>query len=459
MTKDDFYIKHIYNEEQDTDITSGGVFVLVPQETVIHVEFGLSAAAITSIDDLRFRLKSGDAQYLFALDNLDNNMLTLTMPVLKSTSNNITFACLCRNTEEENTTPTDQEDNEGNEEIGSVQPRPIVITDDDGEDETKYSEIEGTIINYEGYRYPVVVSLKVASFVRYTADYSSQSYEGKNIVINKLTCEMSNGSQTEDLENSSQSTLVINKEGVERRITLQANLFNGYSDTNTYLLDNLNKENYFQDTNIEYEFTLEYWYKTIEENSDKNGFKTISKRLKVGPFKPIQSYMTLQLIGKTTLDSDAVIYGGVAMGQQPTIKQLGYAAFECGYPAIFSGYRYGYYPGDQYVVAHANSSDGIPGFMSGSNKNTYFTLRLGQPIFAKSASISGNGIIRGTGGYLTGYKWTAGGPLDGWTVKILDYKSGSLVIYKVHSSSRGGTNNTPIFLNASQNSDVVITFA
>lgn len=117
------------------------------------------------------------------------------------------------------------------------------------------------------------------------------------------------------------------------------------------------------------------------------------------PFLSVyNAYDVLTLVGETELNNGQKIFGGVAIGMRPTVKEKGQPIFECAYPAYFNGHPLGFFANssitfDDYTI--------FPGVMLDSNRGR-FTIFLGEPIY--SAEITNTGNLR-----IYGYAYSGSG--------------------------------------------------
>lgn len=103
------------------------------------------------------------------------------------------------------------------------------------------------------------------------------------------------------------------------------------------------------------------------------------------------------------------------------------------------------------------------GYVTSSTKAVFFSVPVGMPIFAKSATVSGAVVLRGIGGYLNNMASGTGQaiPASGYTatVTIANARAGLLRVVVSKSSAWGNaTNNTPVSVQAGS-AGLIITFS
>lgn len=101
----------------------------------------------------------------------------------------------------------------------------------------------------------------------------------------------------------------------------------------------------------------------------------------------INAYQVFSLIGKTKINNEnRTVYGGIAIGQESTINELGEPSFECKYPVYINGTKIGYYPNKDSITFSSETI--FTGVNDGDNIR--FSIFLGQPIYATSVNLTGS---------------------------------------------------------------------
>ena len=131
--------------------------------------------------------------------------------------------------------------------------------------------------------------------------------------------------------------------------------------------------------------TLKIQYKYFSDSATSDKRTAYIQNLQAS-----DAYQVLTLIGKTKINNTTQVYGGIAIGQESTVKQKGKPVFECGYPAYFNGQPFGYYPGEILTFYKDVSFSGF----TTTGSSGQFSIFLGQPIFSTKVTITG---------YLTAY--------------------------------------------------------
>lgn len=108
--------------------------------------------------------------------------------------------------------------------------------------------------------------------------------------------------------------------------------------------------------------------------------------------------------------------------------------------------RFGWHTGDSIDF---DSMAVFNGYLTSSTKAVFFSISMGMPIYAKSATVSGAVVIRGIGGYLNNMSSGTGQDISasGYTpsVQIVNAATGLLrVVVSKSSAWTNATNNTPI---------------
>ena len=433
LTNTDFNLLSVTLEGEEQGIAYPTL--LTPDETKITIHYLLKDGV--DADSCYIKVESGQEYKHYAITSdeagLANKTLTITVPSLNSSSNIITFLC------NEATVNAD--------------------------DEIIYIEIpDSTEFLYDGYLFPFKIKLSESNINRYSDDYSVRSYKGKNIKVEKLQLAFAAGgiSQlqtdanmeivvTKNSPDVQQETVIVDYEDINQFFSTT-----GYSDSNGYyLFEDLNDADFFKDTSFSYSFQCKFYYKTIAAGDESEWVQIIEEFL-TQPFSLTNSHSSLQLVGETLLLTGEQIYGGIAIGTDPTIYDIGEPALECGYPAYFNNNVYfknisfGFSSGETMELAGMF----IPGAISNGSKTIGFTINLGQPIFANTATITGSACVRTVNGYINGYTVSSPHIFNNYELTIVNRKCGilQLVITKSTSFKRSTdastaiTNNTPIIL-------------
>lgn len=417
-------IRVTYVKKDNEVIWSGNKVGLIPEQTKVTIDFNIDNL---SLDNAYIKVSSGSESTYYSVADSQNNSLSITIPKLYSNTREISF----------------QGAYEDNEEI---------VADESGDPVT----LE------DMYVYPVEINLTTNRISRYTSDYTTSNPSAPYLRVDALEFQLKAG-QLADIQ-SITITPIKNGVGVAstEAITELSNYIstcfgNGYEETanSGHIFSALNKAGYFADLSATYTFSVDFVYSTIDASC-----LAATGTIQLSNLTLVQTYDTLSLVGRTQLNNGKYIYGGVAMGQAPTISQIGEAAFECGYPAYFQGIRYGYYAGDTIEI---DSNNLIAGFITSSSSEMKFSLFIGQPIYAQSVQVSGNIVIRSDGGYIKNYSWDAPHICDGTEqIAIIDRKCGLINIiisgttFKNGSSTAG--NNKPLTLSGGNGAPLVITF-
>lgn len=446
LTNTDFNLLSVTLEGEEQGIAYPTL--LIPDETRVTIHYLLNTGV--DEDSCYIKVESGQTYKYYAIADdaagLVNKTLTITIPSLNSNNINIIFSC--------------------NEAVIS-------------EEGVVYNEIpDSTSVNYSGYRYPFKIELSESNINRYSDDYSTRSYKGKNIKVEKLLLNFAAGN-INDLQSDTDMEIIVTKnspEIVQENVIIDYDEINqffstaGYSDNNGYyLFEDLNDANFFKDTEFSYQFQCKFYYKTIAAGEEAEWIEVIEEFL-TEPFSLTNSHSTLQLVGETLLLSGEQIYGGIAIGTDPTIYEIGEPALECGYPAYFNNtiytesISYGFHRGEQINLIGMT----FAGFITSSSKHIQFTIFLGQPIFATAAKLSGLATVRTINGYINGYTASSPHKFNNYELTILNNKCGILQLIVTNSSgfkratsgstSTDITNNTPIILSVPSGKDLIINF-
>ena len=373
-----FNINNVYfvNETEDIDLSgtnsSGGLneynYILVPLETHIKISFSLNNPAANLINSY-IKISSGSNYEIYSLAEVDaNNLIFETViPKLISNTNTIKFSCC---------------------------------------DVTGADVVDSTSKEFHNYLYPLEIDSSNVIIKRCNESYLENT-NGSYIKVNNLNLRIISGNivniqllkiiaiKNSNTPETALPIVLIDKYADE--VINNYNFIQGYRDNEyNHLFEDLNTAGFFSDLKFIYDFKIIIEdtplkvEKELEENEDPakyDYFNTYKRQINPIIISPFSGYSPLQLVGKTLLPNGTEVYGGVAIGQNPTIEQIGEAAFECGYPAYFNGIKYGYYIGD--TITFDNLLYSISGFASGDKKVVNITFHLGQPIFANGFNITG----------------------------------------------------------------------
>lgn len=424
LTNTDFNLLSVTLEGEEQGIAYPTL--LIPDETKITIHYLLKDGV--DANNCYIKIESGQEYKHYAITSdeagLTNKTLTITVPSLNSSSNIITFLC--------------------NEASANG-------------DEIVYTEIpDSTEFSYDGYLFPFKIELSQSNINRYSDDYSVRSYKGKNIKVEKLQLAFAAGAigqlqadanmeiiVTKNSPDVQQETVIIDYEDINQFFSTA-----GYSDSNGYyLFEDLNNADFFKDTSFSYSFQCKFYYKTIAAGDESEWVQIIEEFL-TQPFSLTNSHSSLQLVGETLLLTGEQVYGGIAIGTDPTIYEIGEPALECGYPAYFNNNVYfknisfGFSSGETVELAGMF----IPGAISNGSKTIAFTINLGQPIFANTATITGSACVRTVDGYISGYSVSSPHIFENYELTIINRKCGILQLAVTKNTSFNVTNNTPIIL-------------
>lgn len=415
-------IRVTYVKKGDQIIWSGNKVGLIPEQTTVAIDFNIDNL---SLDNAYIMVSSGSESAYYSVADSENNSLSITIPKLYSNTREISFQ-------------------------GAYEDNGEIVTDDSGDPVTLQ----------DMYVYPVEINLTTNRISRYTSDYATSDPSAPYLRVDALEFQLKAG-QLADIQ-SITITPIKNSVASSTTITELSNYIstcfeNGYEETvnSSHIFSALNKAGYFEDLSAAYTFSVDFVYATIKADCSAT-----TGTIQLSNLTLVQTYDTLSLVGRTQLNNGKYVYGGVAMGQAPTISQIGEAAFECGYPAYFQGIRYGYYAGDTITI---DSNNLIAGFITSSSSEMKFSLFIGQPIYAQSVQLSGNMVVRSDGGYIKNYSWDAPHICDGTEqIVITDRKCGLINIiisgttFKNGSSTAG--NNKPLTLSGGNGAPLIITF-
>lgn len=438
LTNEDFNLQSVtlYGEEESIDFPT----LLLPNTTRITIHYILKEGTDQNICYIKVESGSDGHKvykyYPITADEagLSSNTLTITVPVLNTDNNKIKFIC--------------------HESVES-------------DDNVSYVEIpDATTIEYNGYVRPFNVSLKNSVINRYSDDYSVRSYKGKNIKVEALLLDFSAGDLSM-LQNDSKMIISViqhspNEEEKPDAVEVEFNEINqffsgnGYTDddNDNYLFGELNDADFFKNTDFSYSFQCKFTYMTLAPGEDS--WTHVAAEFITAPFELTKSHSTLQLVGETSLSSGDKVYGGVAIGTDPTITTIGAPALECGYPAYFNSnvffesIEFGFHANESVELAGIV----LPGIISNSSKTIVFTINLGQPIFANAATLTGQVTLRSINGYVANYTASSPHVFNNQELQIVNKKCGILQLkigqstsFKRDSdTSTAISNNTPIML-------------
>lgn len=291
----------------------------------------------------------------------------------------------------------------------------------EGIDSSSEAGVTSTTLTLNNYNCPVKFSVEQALFQRVPENYSEPSVNGTYMKAENIQFVLDSGvlSDITDIQikiykdNNFESEVIVDRQV----IIIDFFDYDGYQDGHSYQSDinptylfndiNISDDNPFKDTTAKFYFSFILTYKKLKPNSGGNEwdyeYDLVTEESQRYIYR--RGITSLYLVGKTELDNGNNVYGGVSIGKKPNIKNIGQAAFECGYPAYFSdklyvnNYQYGFYAGN--TIAFSDSETPFIGLITGSRKTIAFTVCLGQPIFANRVSGSGNMIIRlSEGGYI-----------------------------------------------------------
>lgn len=158
---------------------------------------------------------------------------------------------------------------------------------------------------------------------------------------------------------------------------VKAMFSSGYSDTNEFYLFPAGQQSGYNIENIK-----QIYLKILYDNSHEASFPMIISN----------SYNVFTLVGETKLGEGKIIYGGVAIGQEPTVKEKGYPIFECAYPAYFNGRPLGFFPDEENPITFDDNFI-FPGLLI--TPTTNFTISLGEPIYTSNIELNGTIIVYG----------------------------------------------------------------
>ena len=112
----------------------------------------------------------------------------------------------------------------------------------------------------------------------------------------------------------------------------------------------------------------------------------------------------------------------------------------------YKNMRQGYFAGDSITIL---ANQVMPGYVSSSTTSVWFTVSLGQPIYASNISMSGTVILRGISGYLNSASAGVKVGASGYTFGLVQWvkKTGQITIRITKSSAFSNvTNNTPVMV-------------
>lgn len=239
-------------------------------------------------------------------------------------------------------------------------------------------------IEYQNIYIPPVEIELVNSNLEKCDNLYNITANGEYIYVSDLRMNITSGAiSIEKIEADGMNTITDSE--------ILSNIFSiGYSDANSnyHLFNGIPTIN---DSKIEFKI-----YYTINLSNASQTQKSI--------FVPvINAYQVFSLIGKTKINNEnRTVYGGIAIGQESTISQLGEPSFECKYPIYINGTKIGYYPNKDSITF--SSEIIFTGVNDGDNIR--FSIFLGQPIYATSVNLTGSlkvyGVADGSrsnGGY------------------------------------------------------------
>ena len=404
-----------YNDVELQDYTE----LLIPEKTKITAVYSLSD--ISSDNNYYISITSGEKNVIYDInnennDNISNAQMDILIPSLYSNTNNIVFSLIEQSIDSNNNN--------------------AVVT-----------EVIGNTCSYSNYVYPFIIEKDAIRIERCNSNYEDNPY-GEYLKIKKIKFSLPAG----NISDITKIEIQINKsvQNSETKIiditSHIGSLFseNGYLDNSSHIFSSLNDTGFFKETKFTYSFDFIFTY-TIIGVSSGEPYAQVIKKYPISNIGLEQSFTSLQLVGKTKLTNGDIIYGGITIGQNPTIKTIGEPAFECGYPAYFNNaiyinnIKYGYYSGDTYEVYPGES---IPGYITKDYKDLVVTFNLGQPIFAIDFDMSGNFIGRA---YRELTSATVKSPLSvtdtsiNVTKQIVNQKSGVIVVKFTKISGNWGS--------------------
>lgn len=379
---------------------------LIEPGMLLKITYSLSNYSTDVSHSYYIRVRSGLISEDFVIEFDDNGPISpylLQMPTLYSNTNIINFQLIEK-----------------------------ILDSNNGNSESP--ELYNLTLN--NYIFPFIIEKDIVKLSRCNNDYNNNPY-GPLVKADEIRFNL-----VGSLEQIDSISIKVNKSAssatdvlVPLPASIYSSLFNnGYSDNNNnYIFSELNQNEYFKETKFSYSFDFIFKYTVrIIKNDIEYGEQI--KYYTIANIGLEQSFTSLQLVGKTLLSNGDIVYGGIAIGQNPTINTIGEPAFECGYPTYLNnglninGMRYGYYPGDEYEVYPSQS---VYGYVGAKSTDLAVTFNLGQPIFANDFDITGNFVGRAYR-ELSGAKLASPYNIDSETTtinkQIVNQKAGIIVV-------------------------------
>ena len=221
------------------------------------------------------------------------------------------------------------------------------------------------------YNPPFIFSIDDYRFDKCTNEYVLNP-EGQYIFVSKLKLSLLSGIIT------SYTNMIINKNQ-----TGQTQI--QYSNLNNLLNQAFNNE-YYDTTDNHLFGSFHTSNDTFSLTITANTSSTINTHT-INNLKLTNAYTVLTLVGATNINNRTV-YGGIAIGKEPTVKDKGFPIFECDYPAYFNGHSLGYFsdPTNPLVFDPDTVFTGV----MASNRIGMFSIFLGEPIYTNNITVSGS---------------------------------------------------------------------
>ena len=315
---------------------------------------------------IRIATEMGSINYQIKPANLNDNYITINnFPALPSKNNSLILYGVVRTNDSIQELPGyyEQVQSNPNEE---PQDSP---SDGEGSEDNEENQISIPIngqTEYQNIYIPPVAIDLVNSNLEKCDELYNITANGEYIYVSDLRMNITSGSIIVQRITANGMNTITDS-------TILSNIFDtGYSDSDQYHLFPTTPEV----NNSKITLDIEYQIKLTNITSHKNILVPV-----------INAYQVFSLIGKTKINNEnKTVYGGIAIGQESTISELGEPSFECKYPVYINGIKIGYYPNKDTV---SFSSETI---FTGVNdgQNIRFSIFLGQPIYATSVNLSGS---------------------------------------------------------------------
>lgn len=439
MSENNFNINSVYIiEDSLIELTTGDNgneydHILIPNSSKVEIRFTLNQPA-TNLPNSYIKVQTGSSYEIYSLAEVDPASLKIEIliPKLNSNTSEISFSCC----------------NQAGEYI-----------------------IDSASKTFHNYLYPLELDFSETNLKRCNKQYQDD-LNGEYIKVQKIKFNTISG----NIDNIIKFKLVIHKYAetsqqsspiilIDTTVSPTIENYNatiGYSDTAyEHLLSNLNEQSFFKDLKFTYDFSFTVedtpiiktttTTEVIEVNGETETQTTTTTEVignpRVSTFivTPNWAYVPLQLVGKTICNDNSIVYGGIAIGQNPTINEIGQPAFECGYPAYFNGMKYGYYSNDIFEIN--DSAVTFSGFLTSSKQQLSITFYVGQPIFANDFDIEGDFIAFANKAYLTGATYDAPTIISASNTdikKVISNKKAGIVTITITKNNWGDHNNHPI---------------